>query len=124
MPKDLIRLLPLVAAGVTIALGALGLLNPSGAQSFTGVRASAKEGVSEVRATYGGFFLALGIMALVTREPWVYYTVGAAWCGAAGARIVSLFVDKVWTPKNLGAVLFEGLIGVGFLAPWFQRIFH
>ena len=121
MPRDWIAILPLVAAGVTTALGALGLLNPNGAQSFTGVRASAREGVSEVRATYGGFFLALGIMALVTREPWVYATIGAAWCAAASARVLSLFIDKVWTPKNLGGVLFEGAIGAGFLASWIQR---
>jgi len=118
MSRHLIAQLPLISAVVTIALGALGLLNPNGAQRLTGVRASAREGTSEVRATYGGFFLALGILALVTREPWVYATVGAGWSGAAGARLLSLFVDKAWTPKNMGGVLFEAAVGAGFLASW------
>lgn len=117
MSRNLIAQLPLVAACVTIALGALGLLNPSGAQKLTGVSAGAREGISEVRATYGGFFLALGVMALTVREPLVFMTVGFAWCGAAAARFLSLFVDSVWTPKNLAGVLFEAAIGAGFLAP-------
>lgn len=115
--KDLIPQLPLVAAGITITLGALGLLNPNGAQRLTGVKANAREGISEVRATYGGFFLALGIMALTMREPLVFMTVGVAWCGAAAARLLSLFVDRIWTPKNMSGVLFEAAVGAGFLAP-------
>ncbi len=115
--KEWIPQLPLIASGLTIVLGALGLLNPNGAQSLAGVRASAREGVSEVRATYGGFFLALGVLALTVREPWVFATVGVGWCGAAAARFISLFVDRVWTPKNMGAVIFEAAVGAAFLAP-------
>lgn len=106
---------------MTIALGALGLLNPSGAQKFTGVGPSAREGISEVRATYGGFFLALGVMALMVQEPLVFMTIGFAWCGAAAARLLSLFVDSVWTPKNISGVLFEAAIGAAFLAPKLAR---
>jgi len=119
--KDLIPQLPVVAAAVTIALGALGFLNPNGAQSLTGVRASAREGISEIRATYGGFFLALGLMALTMREPLVFTTAGVAWCGAAAARFLSLFIDRIWTPKNMGGVLFEAAIGASFLAPRIAR---
>jgi hypothetical protein len=121
MPKDIVPLLPLVAAGITLALGALGLLNPSGIQSLTGVRASAKEGISEVRATYGGFFMALGVMAFMTRSPLVYQTLGAAWGAAAAARVLSLLIDQVWTPKNLAMLLFEAAVGASFVAPWLKR---
>ena len=121
MPKHLIPQLPIAAAVVTVALGALGLLNPSGAQKFTGVSASAREGISEIRATYGGFFLVLGITALMFPKPLVFMTLGYAWCGAAAGRVVSLLVDRVWTPKNVGGVLFELAIGLGFLAPRLAR---
>ncbi|MEM8606050.1 MAG: DUF4345 family protein [Myxococcota bacterium] len=123
MSRDLISQLPLAAACVTIALGALGLLNPSGAQKFTGVSPGAREGISEIRATYGGFFLALGIVAFVHQHPLVFMTVGLAWCGAAAARFLSLFVDSVWTPKNIAGVVFEAAIGAGFLAPRLARWF-
>ncbi|MEM7135658.1 MAG: DUF4345 family protein [Myxococcota bacterium] len=121
MFDDLVPQLPLIAAGVTVALGALGLLNPSGAQKLTGVRASAREGISEIRATYGGFFLALGVTALMVREPIVFATLGYAWCGAAAGRLLSLFIDSVWTPKNVGGVLFEAAIGAAFLGPRLAR---
>ena len=121
--RDFIAQLPLAAACVTIALGALGLLNPSGAQKFTGVSPGAREGISEIRATYGGFFLALGVMALMVQQPLVFMTVGIAWCGAAAARFLSLFVDSVWTPKNVAGVLFEAAVGAAFLAPRLAKWF-
>ncbi len=121
MPHNIVAMLPLIAAGVTLAIGALGLLNPSGIEALTGIRAGAKEGISEVRAMYGGALIALGTMAFVTRSPMVYQTLGAAWGAAAAARLLSVLIDKVWTPKNLASVLFDAAVGACFLAPWLRR---
>jgi hypothetical protein len=95
---------------VTTGLGALALVRPSAAAAFTSVAPQGLVGVSEIRATYGGFFAALGAAALWSQTPAVFSVVGLAWAGAALGRLLSVVVDRSTSAKNLGGVLFEGAI--------------
>ena len=109
--------LPVVGALATCALGLLGLLAPNVAAAFTSLRPEGLLGRSEIRATYGGLFLALGAGALVLRSPEVFLMLGLAWLGAAAGRLVSVVVDRSTEVKNFGGIAFEGAIGLLFLAP-------
>ncbi len=113
---ELAPALNLAGAAITAGLGLAALLNPDWAARFTGIRPEGRIGRSEIRATYGGFFLALGILALAMRDPPVLVAVGLAWLGAAGARVLSIAVDRSREPRNVGAVLFEAAIGLMLLA--------
>ena len=104
--------LNLVGVTITCALGILGLVRPTVAARFTSITPDGKTGLSEIRATYGGFFLALGVHCLVVQEDLAFSMLGIAWLGAAGGRMVSVVVDQSREAKNLGGVLFEGCIGV------------
>ena len=73
-------------------------------------------GTSEFRATYGGFFLCLGIGCLVAQSVQVFTVVGAAWCAAAFARMMSYAVDSSRTAHNLAGVGVEAGIGLAMLA--------
>jgi hypothetical protein len=73
-------------------------------------------GISEFRATYGGFFLCLGIGCLVAQSVQVFTVVGAAWCAAAFARIISYVFDSSRTAHNLAGVGVEAGIGLTMLA--------
>lgn len=103
-----------------LGLGLMGLLTPHRALRFVGLKAAAEEGLGEVRATYGGMFIALELVAaalLLGRDDSAGMVVaGAAWLGAALGRVVSLVVDGRRTPKNAAAVLFEAGIGLLHLA--------
>ena len=101
----------LVGGVITCGLGVMGLLRPSWAAELTSIRAEGKTGLSEIRATYGGFFLALGAYSLLVQTDVAFSMLGFAWMGAACARLVSMGVDKSTEAKNLGGVLFEGVIG-------------
>jgi hypothetical protein len=48
-------------AVVTAVLGCFGLLFPSAVSRVLGIQSDGPLGISEFRATYGGFFLCLGI---------------------------------------------------------------
>jgi hypothetical protein len=100
-----------VGAAITTALGILGALAPRAVGEAIGVRAVGALGVSELRATYGGFFAALGAGCLWTQSRLAFALVGAAWGGAALARLGSLAVDRSRSAKNLGGVLFEASVG-------------
>ncbi len=103
--------LNLVGATFTCVLGLLGLLQPTVAARFTSIKPDGKTGLSEIRATYGGFFLTLGAYCLIVQADLAFSMLGLAWVGAAGGRVISIVVDQSREPRNLGGVLFEGLIG-------------
>ena len=108
---SIIDICNLLGAGITTILGGMGLSVPHAASRFTGLQASNPTGFSEFRATYGGFFLALGVAMIVLRQPMLYQVVGIAWLAAAVGRIVSVFADNAKEKRNFQAIAFEAGIG-------------
>jgi hypothetical protein len=106
-----------LGALVTLGLGILGLVRPAAAAALARVEPRGAMGLSEIRATYGGLFAALGAFALVAQDMVAFTMLGAAWIGAAAARLVSTFVDGAREPLNYGGVLFEGGIGLLLMMP-------
>jgi Domain of unknown function (DUF4345) len=107
------------AAGAlaTVALGLLGLARPDLAARFTSLEPVGLVGRSEVRATYGGFFFALGVAVLWSGDPLAYRLAGAAWAGAALGRLLSAWLDHSRSPQNLGGVAFEAALAALLLVP-------
>ena len=104
---------------VTFALGVLGLVRPLAAAKLVGIEPVGTLGVSEVRATYGGLFAALGLCALVAQSPVVFTVVGLGWAGTAAGRLVSVFADRSFSPKNLGGLAMEaGLAALLLASQW------
>jgi hypothetical protein len=107
----------MAGALVTAALGVVGLLRPDLAARFASIEPVGLVGRSEVRATYGGFFFALGAAVLWSDDPLVCLVAGAAWAGAALGRLASAWVDFSRSPQNFGGVAFEGAIAALLLVP-------
>ena len=106
----------LLGAAITAALGLMGLLRPSSAAALTSIAPFGRTGVSEIRATYGGFFLRAGLAAAWSAEPAALRLLGLAWAGAAAGRAVSVVVDESREPKNLAGIAFEAAIAGLLLA--------
>lgn len=112
--------IPVAGAAITFGLGMLGLLNPLAAARLTSIEPKGKLGLSEIRATHGGLFAALGLTALSMPSPSVHRILGLAWAGIAIGRAGSVVVDRSFAVRNLAALLIEGGIAALFLAPhWF-----
>ena len=105
-----------LGAGITLGLGLMGLLAPDRAARFTSMQPVGLVGRSEIRATYGGFFAALGLACLWSQAPEAFFAAGVAWVGAAAGRAFSVAIDASRSPKNLGGIAFELVIGVLLLA--------
>jgi hypothetical protein len=106
-----------IGAIATIGMGCLGLFAPNAASRFTGLNASNKTAFAEFRATFGGMFVVMGLIPLITNEPLAYFTAGLVWLGAAAGRVVSIILDKGFDePKNVGGVAFEAAFGLLLLA--------
>lgn len=100
--------LNLFGAGATILMGFFGLFLPKIAAKFVGLSANTNAGRSEFRATYGGLWVPLGLVPLLTQEPLAFLIAGLCWLGTGLGRIISIFLDKASDGKNWAAVAFEG----------------
>jgi hypothetical protein len=109
-------MLPNFGAAVTAAIGCLGLLLPHAVSRVLGIHPEGPLGISEFRATYGGFFMCLGIGCLVAQSVPAFAVVGAAWCTAALARLISSAVDGSRSWNNLVGIGFEAGVGLSMLA--------
>lgn len=94
----------------------MGFVTPQITARFVAVNPVGLLGRSELRATYGGFFLALGLACIVLDSPELYLAVGIAWLGAAVGRVVSAMVDSSYSLRNIGAIFFEAIIGGTLIA--------
>jgi hypothetical protein len=84
---------------------------------------TSSRGIAETRAGLGGTYTALGGFALVSRRPTAVAAVGAAWLGAAAARLVSLAIDRPRTDGAFWAYL-AAEVGFGAIALVAARDHH
>lgn len=105
----------LVGASITLGMGLLGLIFPRAAARITSLSPQGKLGIGEIRATYGGLFVALGAYALWTRQPEAFFFAGLAWAGAAAGRLIHIPLDRNLTKEAIGAFFFEAAIAAALL---------
>ena len=96
------RIATVVVGLVSVVLGLAGLIYPErviGLLGFTIQNAShSAAALGEVRATYGGIFLVLGVFTLIAApSPWNQrarlVSLSCIWLGACGARLFGVWVD-------------------------------
>lgn len=85
---------------------------------MVGVAPEGERGLSEIRATYGGLFLAMGLYATIGQNTDVFRALGVAWMGAAAGRAFSFVRDDSRSGANVGGILMEAGIGLSMLIPW------
>ena len=105
-----------LGAMLTLFLGSLGLLFPRRICRLLGINPDGPLGFSELRATYGGFFLFLGAGCLFTQSEAAFQVAGTAWCGAALARLMSVVIDKSRSRENIVGFFVEAIIGLMMLS--------
>ena len=114
------RATAVVTGLIMVALGLAGLLYPErvlGILGFTVFNAShAAAAYGEVRATYGGLFIVMGIFTMMAAmDPAVHRSrllfIGLLWLGACAGRVFGVVVDG--NPGLFGwlAVAFELAVG-------------
>jgi len=99
-------------------MGLWAIASPSKIEAFVSIKGIGKEGVSEVRATYGGFFVGVAFCAMVTQTPAIFIALGCGWLSAAVVRLGTLLFG-FYTPKNVVGTMFEAAIGSLCITPLF-----
>jgi hypothetical protein len=108
---SLLSILKILAALATAATGLLAFIKPSAAYGFTGLNANGARGVSEIRAVFGGLFIALGLAPLFLGAV-TYQMLGIGYLAIAAARTFSIVFDKSTARSNLISLAIEIVFGV------------
>jgi hypothetical protein len=107
---DIFMVLKIVAALATAATGLLAFAKPSAAYGFTGLNANGVRGISEMRAIFGGLFIALGIAPLFLGMA-AYHMLGIAYLAIAAARLFSMVFDRSYAQSNIISLVIEIIFG-------------
>ncbi|SHH80178.1 DUF4345 family protein [Marivita hallyeonensis] len=106
----MVDILNIIAAVLSIALGAFGFLAPRYTAGVLDLKTGdTTMGLSELRASAGGMFMAVGAACLWLSEPWAYAMLGFVYLGAGAGRALSLVLDKPPYPKAHLYFLFEAV---------------
>lgn len=100
-PTELGEQLAFGAAAFTALVGFIIMFAPGYAMRLFGLQAreGRRDGYAEQRSM-GGFYLGLGLSAIMLAQDWIYMALGAAFAMAAFARIISLLSDRGGTVVN------------------------
>jgi len=100
------------SAAVTILFGLLLLFVPRLSLRILRLQTAPDhpEAVSEARGTMAGFYLGVGICAMLFAQPLIYLALGGGWAFTAFGRIISMMSDRGVTLYNLVSVVIEILL--------------
>jgi hypothetical protein len=97
------------SAAITVLFGLLLLFAPR--VSFRILRLEPREdrpeAIGEARATMSGFYLGLGLCAILLAQPLLYLALGVSWAFTAFGRIISILSDRGGTFYNWFSLLLE-----------------
>jgi len=114
------RITTAVIGVVTVGLGLSGLFYPDRVMGMLGFAvlnpAHAAAALGEVRATYGGLFVAMGVYTLLAVPDPVAQRgrllfIGFLWLGACAGRLVGISVDGNPGVPGWVGVIFELIVG-------------
>jgi hypothetical protein len=98
------------AAAITLLLGLWGMFAPRLMLKAMRLQTlpDRDSALAEVRASYGGFRIGLGLSCLLLHpQPLLYLALGAAWVATVFGRLISMLSDKGMTVANWTFILFE-----------------
>jgi hypothetical protein len=96
---------------MTVATGMLALYAPKSLTGFTGLSPIGGRGVTEIRAIFGGLFIALGLYPILLGGPTAYDMLGWVYLSIAAVRLGSIFLDKSSSRSNWISLAAEVVFG-------------
>ena len=105
------EVVPNIGAIMTLLIGLVALMLPLKIAALVDISPIATTGLSEIRATYGGLFAAMGAWCLISQSEVVFLSAGLCWIGASFGRIFSVFWDRRLNLKNIAGIVLEISVG-------------
>ena len=97
------------SAVVTVLFGLAMLVAPRATLNVLDLRHDPERpaGLAEVRGRMAGFYLGLGLSAILFAQPFLWMALGAGWALTAFGRLVSMVADRGFTAYNMLSIVAE-----------------
>lgn len=108
-------ILKIAATLLNIGFGLYSFFQPQVIADNSGYTLKGALGRAETRIAFGGYFIGMGLAALLIREQAAYQVVGAGWLTAGIIRAINLFIEdrsELISPKWWVLFAFELIIGL------------
>ncbi|TXR49197.1 DUF4345 family protein [Phyllobacterium endophyticum] len=104
-----------LSAAVTVLIGLVLFFAPRAALKIMRLQTKPErpEAISEIRATFAGFYLGLGLSALVFSQPFLWIALGVSWGFTVFGRLISMLSDRGNTLYNWISVIVEIALATG-----------
>jgi cytochrome c biogenesis protein CcdA len=104
-----------LSAAATVLMGLILFFAPRAALKLMRLqtRPERPEAISEIRATFAGFYLGLGLSALVFSQPFLWIALGISWGFTVFGRLISMLSDRGNTLYNWISVIVEIALAAG-----------
>ena len=104
-----------LSAAVTVLIGLVLFFAPRAALKIMRLQTKPErpEAISEIRATFAGFYLGLGLSALVFSQPFLWIALGVSWGFTVFGRLISMLSDRGNTLYNWISVIVEIALDTG-----------
>jgi hypothetical protein len=112
---DFLRIVQIVVAALTIAIGLVSLWRPRAVFGFTGLEAPGPRGITEIRSILGGAFIGLGVAPLILGAGAAYQMLGITYLVIAAARAIGMAVDRSVVSSNVISLVSEVVFGLVLL---------
>ncbi|MEN0088177.1 MAG: DUF4345 domain-containing protein [Pseudomonadota bacterium] len=112
-----------ISAFITVLFGICLLVAPSFSLKLLRLQTlpDVPGALSEARGTMAGFYLGVGVLALLLQQPLLFMALGAGWGFTAFGRLVSMIFDPRlfggFNTFNIGSIAFEAALAAMALWP-------
>ncbi|NKB53312.1 MAG: DUF4345 domain-containing protein [Rhizobiaceae bacterium] len=115
-PDDWSERLAWLSAMATLVIGLAAMLFPQTIGHFLGlfVRSGSNNGLSELRSSFGGMWVGLGLACIILAQPFTYFALGLAFLGALLGRLIAMVVDRSF---NLHCLVATVIVALGAYFP-------
>jgi len=113
-----LMIIKIIAAVASILFGVVALLMPKRTADAAFLKADTKEGEAEIRASWGGLFIGLGIAVLYLNTDDAYFVFGIAYAITALVRSGTWIRDRSLVNRTSAMIMgFEVISAIIFALP-------
>lgn len=117
---EILNALKIITALASVVFGVVALLRPQTVAQSAFITADTPRGRGEIRASWGGLFIGLGVVVIILNTQAAYMVFGGAYAAAAIVRVFNAIAVPALLNRTFYIILaFEVISAIIFFLPMF-----